>query len=133
MYGRTHRDDFVCIAGYEDHSLDMLFVYEPEGTLAGAVLAIPCSSQVTEHLEEFSADYWRDVRLESGGASASACASSACAVAATIAAHAVYSEQELEMLQRRGLTQRQESPSAWPTPWLARSPARGRRKTGNGR
>ena len=25
MYGRTHRDDFVCIAGYEDHSLDMLF------------------------------------------------------------------------------------------------------------
>ena len=64
MYGKTDREDFVWIGGYEDHSLDMLFTWEPEGKLSGIVLAIPCPSQVDEHLEQFSADYWHDVRSE---------------------------------------------------------------------
>ena len=110
MYGRTHRDDFACIAGYEDHSLDMLFAYEPDGTLAGAVLAIPCSSQVTEQLEEFSADYWHDVRLELRRRFGERLhVVGLCSPAGDQSPHMLlYSEQELEMLQRRGLTQRQE-------------------------
>ena len=64
MYGQTNRDDFAGFAGYEDHSLDMLFAYEPEGALAGIVLALPCPSQETEEIEEFSADFWHDIRLE---------------------------------------------------------------------
>jgi hypothetical protein len=110
MYGRTHRDDFVGFAGYEDHSLDMLFVYEPDGTLAGAVLAIPCSSQVTENLEEFSADYWHDVRLELRRRFGERLhVVGLCSPAGDQSPHMLlYQEQELEMLQRRGLTERQE-------------------------
>ena len=60
MYGKTRCDDFDHIGGYEDHSLDMVFAWEPDGRLSGLMLVIPCPSQVDEHLEEFSADYWHE-------------------------------------------------------------------------
>ncbi len=63
MYGKTNRPDFAWVEGGADHGLDMVFVWEGGG-LAGVLLVVPCPSQVEENIEEFSADYWHEVRLE---------------------------------------------------------------------
>ena len=110
MYGETNRDDFRCIAGYEDHSLDVLFTWEPDGTLAGLAVAIPCPSQVTEALEVFSADYWHEIRVElRRRLGEKLFVLPICSAAGDQSPHfLVYGRQEQEMRERRGLTERQE-------------------------
>ena len=110
MYGKTNREDFVHFGGYQDHSLDMLFVWEPDGTLAGVALDIPCPSQVTEGLSVWSADYWHDVRLELRRRLGDGLhVLPMCGVAGDQSPHfLVYGPQEAEMRERRGLTERQE-------------------------
>jgi hypothetical protein len=110
MYGPTNREDFIGFGGYEDHSLDMLFTWEPEGRLVGMALAIPCPAQVDEGLEQFSADYWHDVRLElrrRWGTHLQVLG--LCSPAGDQSPHfLLYGPQERMMRQRRGLTERQE-------------------------
>ena len=110
MYGDTNREDFAWIGGYEDHSVDMLFTWEPGGTLAGVALAIPCPSQVDEHLEQFSADFWHDIRAElRRRLGAHLQVLPICSAAGDQSPHLlVYGPQEEEMRRRRGLTERQE-------------------------
>lgn len=110
MYGGTNRDDFMHIGGYEDHGLDMLLVWEPDGNLAGVALAIPCPSQVDEGLEQFSADYWHDVRVElRRRLGKQLMVLPICSAAGDQSPHfLLYGPQEEEMRRRRGLTERQE-------------------------
>jgi len=110
MYGRTDRDDFAWIGGYEDHSLDMLFIWEPDGALAGAALAIPCPSQVTEGLEQFSADFWHDIRLALRRRLGDDFRLlPMCSAAGDQSPHfLLYGPQEAEMRRRRGVTEREE-------------------------
>ncbi len=110
MYGKTKREDFEHFGGYEDHSLDMLFTWHPEGTLTGIALAIPCPSQVDEQLNQFSADYWHEVRLELRkrlGENLSILP--LCGAAGDQSPHfLLYSKQEEEMRARRGVSEREE-------------------------
>ncbi len=110
MYGKTNSDTFAAIAGYEDHSLDMLFVREPDGRLCGVALAIPCPSQVDEHLTQFSADYWHEVRVELRRRLGPALhVLPICSPAGDQSPHfLLYGAQEAEMRRRRGVTERQE-------------------------
>jgi hypothetical protein len=110
MYGRTDVREFRCIAGYEDHSLDMLFNWDPDGTLAGIALAIPCPSQVDEMLERFSADYWHEVRQELRARLGPQLAVlPICSAAGDQSPHfLLYRREEEEMRRRRGVTERQE-------------------------
>jgi hypothetical protein len=110
MYGQTNREDFAWIGGYEDHSLDMLFTWDPQGALTGIALAIPCPSQVDEHLEQFSADYWHDVRVElRKRLGAQLQILPICSAAGDQSPHfLIYGKQEEEMRLRRGVSERQE-------------------------
>jgi hypothetical protein len=110
MYGGTDDPAFSHVEGYEDHSLDMLFVYEPDGRLCGMLLDIPCPSQVEEHLQEFSADYWHDIRVELRQRFGQHLfLLPLCGAAGDQSPHfLVYGRQEEEMRRRRGLTERQE-------------------------
>jgi len=110
MYGKTDREDFDHIEGTEDHSVDLLAIYEPDGALAGVLLAVPCPSQVDEHLTEFSADYWHEVREELRRLFGPDLAViGLCAAGGDQSPHfLLYSDQEAEMRQRRGLSERQE-------------------------
>ena len=110
MYGKTRREDFSHIAGYEDHSLDMLFTWKRDGSLSGIAAAIPCPSQVTENLHVFSADYWHEVRIElRKRLGADLFVLPICAPAGDQSPHfLLYGEQEAEMRERRGLSERQE-------------------------
>jgi len=68
MYGQTNREDFDCVEGYEDHSVDLLFTWDSERTQTGIVVNLACPSQVTEHLEDqVSADFWHETRQELRG------------------------------------------------------------------
>jgi len=110
MYGKSNRDDFLGIGGYEDHSLDMLFVWEPDGKLTGLAIAIPCPSQVTEGISEFSADYWHEVRVELRSRLGEELqVLPLCSAAGDQSPHFIaYAREEEEMRKRRGLTERQE-------------------------
>ncbi|MHC4714372.1 MAG: hypothetical protein ACYTAN_14065 [Planctomycetota bacterium] len=110
MYGKTNRDDFRHIGGYEDHSLDMLFTWDADGTLAGLALAIPCPSQVDEHEESFSADFWHDIRQElRARLGESLAVLPICSAAGDQSPHfLLYNRQEKEMRMRRGISERRE-------------------------
>lgn len=110
LYGKTNREDFVWIGGYEDHSLDMLFVWEPDGGLQGIALAIPCPAQVDEGLEQFSADFWHDIRLELRKRFGDHLhVLPICSAAGDQSPHfLLYGPQEEEMRRRRAVTERQE-------------------------
>jgi hypothetical protein len=110
MYGQTNREDFMWIGGYEDHSVDMLFTWDAQGALSGVALAIPCPSQVDENKEQFSADYWHDVRTElRRRLGVKLQVLPICSTAGDQSPHfLVYGKQEEEMRQRRGMSERQE-------------------------
>jgi len=110
MYGRTRRDDFSHIAGYEDHSLDMVFAWAPDGKLNGIALAIPCPSQATESLDVFSADFWHEIRVElRARLGADLFVLPICAPSGDQSPHfLLYGNEEAEMRERRGVSERQE-------------------------
>ena len=110
MYGNTDREDFVRIGGYEDHGVDLLFTWADDGTLTGVVIAVPCPSQIDEHSERFTADYWHDVRValrERFDPELSVLP--LCSAAGDQSPHfLLYGEEEREMRNRRGVSEREE-------------------------
>jgi len=110
MYGRTDRDDFVSIEGYEDHSLDLLFTWDAAGRLTGMAIDIPCPSQVDENLELFSADFWHDTRSELRARHGEGLhVLPLCGAAGDMSPHCLlYRREEAEMRLRRGVSERRE-------------------------
>jgi len=47
MYGRTNDPNFSHIEGYEDHYVDLLFTWDPDGKLTGIIVNLACPSQET--------------------------------------------------------------------------------------
>ena len=110
MYGQTNRPDFDTIEGSEDHSLDMLLVWDGDGRLSGMVLTIPCPSQIDEGLSVFSADFWHDIRLELRKRfGPQFMVVGLCGAAGDQSPHFLLCGRlEEEMRARRGVTERQE-------------------------
>lgn len=64
MYARLDRPEFMGIEGYEDHALELFFVWTPERKLSGIGVNVACPSQVVESQYYVSADFWDDTRKE---------------------------------------------------------------------
>jgi len=64
MYARLDRPEFMGIEGYEDHALELLFLWTPERKLTGIGVNVACPSQVVESQYYVSADFWDDTRKE---------------------------------------------------------------------
>lgn len=65
MYGAVKTPEFSHIEGHVDHSVNLLFTYDPDRNLTGVLLNLACPSQASESGQDFvSADYWHDVREE---------------------------------------------------------------------
>jgi len=66
MYGldRNAAERFRHFEGYEDHSLNLLATYHPDGGLSGLIVNIPCPSQHSELAFRLSADFWKETREE---------------------------------------------------------------------
>jgi hypothetical protein len=110
MYGSTNREDFECIEGYEDHSLDMLFFWDQEQKPAGIVINIACPSQVTEGASYVSADFWHEVRVELRKRySEDLFILPQCSAAGDQSPHfLLHSRAEESMRKRKGVSERQE-------------------------
>jgi len=110
MYGPTNREDFAWIEGHADHSLNMLFTWNESGELDGIIVNIACPSQVEEHLHEFSADFWHEVRVELRRRFGDGIfVLPQCAPAGDLSPHPqLDKKQEALMRERRGISERQE-------------------------
>ena len=65
MYGSTSEPDFSHIEGHVDHGVQMLFTWDADEKLTGALINIACPSQASESGQDFvSADFWHDTREE---------------------------------------------------------------------
>jgi len=110
MYGSTNQPNFANVEGYEDHGVETLFFWDEKDKLTGTVVNLACTSQETEGLNEVSADFWHDVRVEMGNRVAKDVHVLAqCAAAGDQSPHLLFrSQAEQIMVQRRGLSKRQE-------------------------
>jgi hypothetical protein len=110
MYGRTDREDFAWIEGHADHSVNMLFTWGEGGELDGVIINVACPSQVDEHLHEFSADFWHEVRVELRQRLGEGLfLLPQCAPCGDLSPHPqLDAKQEAAMRERRGITERQE-------------------------
>ncbi len=64
MYGDTSVDEFINIEGDCDHNVNLLFTYDQKNKLTGMIVNVPCPSQVTETIDQVSADFWHETRCE---------------------------------------------------------------------
>lgn len=62
MYGDCSESGFKRFEGGVDHSADMLYTWDTNGTLTGVMVNIPCPSQVYELHSFISADFWAPTR-----------------------------------------------------------------------
>ncbi len=62
MYGNTDDPNFSHYEAGADHFVNLLYTFDAEERLTGAIVNIPCPSQNSEDEEMLSADYWHDVR-----------------------------------------------------------------------
>lgn len=62
MYGTCSDENFLGFEGPADHAADMLYTWDLCGNLTGALVCIPCPSQVYELHDFLSADYWGEAR-----------------------------------------------------------------------
>jgi hypothetical protein len=62
MYGVTATNDFRSIEGYEDHSLDALFFFDPKDQLIATAINVACPAQEAEGGLALHADFWHPVR-----------------------------------------------------------------------
>ena len=110
MYGGTNRPEFDRIEGYEDHSLPLLFFWDAQQQLTGIVVNVACPSQETEGGSKISADFWHEVRVELRKRYApDLFVLPQCSAAGDISPHLLWQQRaEQAMLQRKGVTRRQE-------------------------
>lgn len=64
MYGRTDTPNFSHIQGYEDHSVQFLATYLPNGAISGLVVNLACTAQAETSGRRVSADFWHETRAE---------------------------------------------------------------------
>lgn len=64
MYAITDDPLFSHIEGYEDHSIDLLFVWDENDNLRGVVINLACPSQETESVPLVSSDFWHEAKEE---------------------------------------------------------------------
>lgn len=62
MYGNTNDDKFSGYEGGADHFVNLLYTFDMEGALTGAIINVPCPSQISESQYMMTADFWNEVR-----------------------------------------------------------------------
>jgi hypothetical protein len=110
MYGSTAVPTFDSIEGGADTAVSLVFFWKPDGTLSGLVVNIPCPAQETETIEQLSADFWHEVRLELKRRLGEAVfVLPQCAAGGDCTSHLIWRKRaEQEMLRRRGRSGREE-------------------------
>lgn len=64
MWGDSYSDQFKSMEGGSDNGIEILYVYDANGKLTGAVLNLACPSQVLEQRYFISSDFWGKVKIK---------------------------------------------------------------------
>lgn len=62
MYGNTIDDKFESYEAGTDAFINLLYTFDANGKLSGAIVNVPCPSQTNEHAWVFHASFWHNVR-----------------------------------------------------------------------
>ncbi len=62
MYGNTNDDNFSHYEAGTESFVNLLYTFDPNGELTGAIVNVPCPSQNSESEWKLSADFWHDTR-----------------------------------------------------------------------
>ncbi|NLD87465.1 MAG: hypothetical protein GX633_04330 [Clostridiales bacterium] len=64
MYGETNDDNFASFEAGENHYVNIMYTFDKDKKLTGAIINIPCPSQNSEGEADchITADYWCDVK-----------------------------------------------------------------------
>lgn len=62
MWGDTNTPNFTHLEGGSDNGIEMIFTFDSEKNPTGVILNIACPSQVMEHRNLISSDYWGKVK-----------------------------------------------------------------------
>ncbi len=62
MYGQTNDPMFSHYEAGADHFINLLYTFDADRQLTGAIINVPCPSQCSEHEWALSADFWHEVR-----------------------------------------------------------------------
>ncbi len=62
MYGNTNDPMFSHFEAGADHFVNLLYTFDTQHKLTGAIINVPCPSQCSEHEWALSADFWHEVR-----------------------------------------------------------------------
>lgn len=63
MWGDTNSPNFTHLEGGSDNGVEMLFAFDADKNPTGVILNVACPSQVMEHRNLISSDYWGKVKL----------------------------------------------------------------------
>ncbi|NLB56581.1 MAG: hypothetical protein GX811_12630, partial [Lentisphaerae bacterium] len=63
MYGSTKDPNFSHYEAGSDPFINILYTFDSDNKLTGALINVPCPSQLSEQERMLSADFWHDVRL----------------------------------------------------------------------
>ncbi|NLB56336.1 MAG: hypothetical protein GX811_11335 [Lentisphaerae bacterium] len=63
MYGATIDSNFSHYEAGSDFFINILYTFDSDNRLTGALINVPCPSQVSHDEHMLSADFWHDVRL----------------------------------------------------------------------
>ncbi len=63
MYGQTNDPMFSHYEAGADHFVNLLFTFDQNRTLTGAIVNVPCPSQCSEGISKLSASFWHETRL----------------------------------------------------------------------
>ena len=62
MYGNTNDDMFAGYEGGADHYVNLLYTFDKNDKLTGAIINVPCPSQNSEQEWHLTASFWDEVR-----------------------------------------------------------------------
>ena len=62
MYGNTNDEKFESYEAGTDAFINLLYTFDSNGKLIGAIVNVPCPSQTNEHAWVFHASFWHNVR-----------------------------------------------------------------------
>jgi hypothetical protein len=110
MYGAAAVTNFAYLEGGADTALDLLGFWNENKTLLGVVVNVACPAQETEGLNEISADFWHEVRLQLRARhGANLFILPQCAPCGDLSPHLIYRQRTEQLMeQRRNLSRRQE-------------------------
>lgn len=63
MYGNTNDDQFSHYEAGADHFVNMMFTFDAQQKLTGAIINLSCPSQCSESIYKLTADFWNEVRI----------------------------------------------------------------------